>query len=134
MVKISANRLDMETKRLERPQMKNYTETLVTVTATATTTLDISSGNVFALAQAASITTLTITNIPTTGTVCSITIIRTHDNSATSWTITWPAAFKWASASAPTLTQTANSVDIITAITRDGGTTWFAFAAGLNMS
>ena len=52
MVKISANRLDMETKRLERPQMKNYTETLVSVTATTTTILDISSGNVFAIAQA----------------------------------------------------------------------------------
>ena len=134
MVKISANRLDMETKRLERPQMKNYTETLVTVAAATTTTLDVSSGNVFALSQAAAITTLSITNIPTSGTVCSITIIRTHDATGTTYGITWPAAFKWASATAPTLTQTANAVDIITAITRDGGTTWYAFVAGLNMS
>ena len=134
MVKISANRLDMETKRLERPQIKNYTETLVSVAAATTTTLDVSLGNVFAISQAAAITTLTITNIPTTGTVCSITIIRTHDATATTYGITWPAAFKWASATAPTLTQTANSVDIISAVTRDGGTTWYAFAAGLNMS
>ena len=134
MVKISANRLDMETKRLERPQIKNYTETLVSLSATSTTTLDVSAGNVFALAQGASITTLTISNIPASGTVCSITIIRTHDNSASTWTITWPAAFKWASATAPTLTQTANAVDIITAVTKDGGTTWYAFAAGINMS
>lgn len=134
MVKISANRLDMETKRLERPQIKNYTETLVSLSATSTTTLDISSGNVFAIAQAAAITTLTITNIPASGTVCSITIIRTHDATSTTYGITWPVAFKWASATAPTLTQTANSVDIITAMTKDGGTTWYAFAAGLTMS
>lgn len=134
MVKISANRLDMETKRLERPQMKNYTETLVTVAAVASTTLDISLGNVFALSQDTSITTLTISNVPATGTVCSITIIRTHDATATTFTIAWPAAFKWAAATAPTLTQAANAVDIINATTKDGGTTWFAFAAGLNLS
>lgn len=134
MVKISANRLDMETKRLERPQMKNYTETLVTVVAATTTTLDISLGNIFALSQAAAITTLTITNVPATGSLCSITIIRTHDATGTTYGITWPVAFKWASATAPTLTQTANSVDIINAMTRDGGTTWFAFSSGLNMS
>jgi hypothetical protein len=134
MVKISANRLDMETKRLERPQMKNYTETLVSLAAAATTTLDVSSGNVFAIAQATSITTLTITNIPISGTVCSITIILTHDATAASYTFAWPVAFKWASATAPTLTQTASAVDIITAVTKDAGTTGYAFAAGLNMS
>ena len=134
MVKISANRLDMETRRLERAQIRNYTETLVTVTATASTTLDVSLGNVFAIAQAVSITTLTISNIPASGSVCSITLVITHDATANSYTFAWPAAFKWSGASVPTLTQTANAVDIITAMTRDGGVTWFAFAGGLNMS
>lgn len=134
MVKISANRLDMETKRLERPQIKNYTETLVSVTATTSTTLDVSLGNVFAIAFSTSITTLTLSNIPTSGTVCSITIILTHDNTANSYTIAWPTAFKWAGATAPTLTQSANAVDIITAVTKDAGATWYAFVAGSNMS
>jgi hypothetical protein len=132
MVKISLSRLDMETKRLERPHFKNYTETYVSVTATATTTLDVSLGNVFDLSQATSITTLNITNIPVSGTVCNITIIRTHDTSYNSYTISWPVAFKWPGGVAPTLTQFLDSVDIINAVTKDGGTTWYAFSGGLN--
>lgn len=134
MVKISAARLDMETKRLERAQVRNYTETLVAVTASATTTLDVSAGNVFDLAQATDITTLTISNVPASGSVCSITIIRTKDATGTARTIAWPAGFNWPAATAPTLTQTTGCVDIITAVTRNGGTSWLAFVAGLNMS
>lgn len=134
MVKISANRLDMETKRLERAMMKNYTEAIVSVTATTTTTLDISQGNIFDLAQAVDITGWTISNIPSTGQLCSITIIRTKDATGTARAITWPASFKWAAATAPTLTQTTGAVDIISAFTKNGGTTWYAFAGGLNMS
>lgn len=133
MVKISAARLDMETKRLDRPQIKNYTETIVAVTASSTTTLDIANGNIFDLSHGTDITTLTISNVPATGTVCNITIIRTKDASGTARTITWPASFKWGGAVAPTLTQTAGCVDIINAFTKNGGTTWFAFASGLNL-
>ncbi len=133
MVKISANRLDMETKRLERPLVKNFTETVVTVTASATTTLDISLGNVFNMSQAVDITGWTISNVPTTGVICNITIIRTKDATGTARTITWPSSFKWTS-SAPTLTQTTSAIDIISAFTKDGGTTWIASASGVNFS
>jgi hypothetical protein len=133
MVKISANRLDMETKRLERPQMKNYTETLVTPSVAATTTIDVSLGNVFLISQNVSITTLTISNVPTSGTICSITLIRVHDATTTTYSITWPTSFKWVGGTAPTLTQTVGAVDIINAMTKDGGATWYAAAAGLDM-
>jgi hypothetical protein len=134
MVKISNFRIDLETARLERATIKYYAETVAVVDASASTTLDISTGNIFDLAHDINITTLTITNPSVSGNCTSITIIRTKDNSGTTRTITWPASFKWASGVAPTLTQSANAVDIITAFTKDGGTTWFAFAAGLNMS
>ncbi len=130
MVKISTNRLDMETKRLERALLKNYTETVVSVTASATTTLDISSGNIFNLSQAVDITGWTISNIPASGLACSITIIRRKDSTGTARAITWPASFKWAGGSSPTLGQTSDSVDIINAITINSGTTWYAFGSG----
>jgi hypothetical protein len=133
MVKISVNRLDMETKRVERPQLKNYSETLVTLSASATTTLDVSLGNIFAMSQDVDITTLSITNVPSTGTVCVITIIRTKDATATTRNITWPSSFTWSNGTIPTLTQTSSAVDIITATTKDSGTTWMGFVAGLNM-
>ena len=134
MVKISSARLDMETKRLDRPQIKNYTETLVAVTASDTTKLDVSTGNVFDLTHGTNITTLAFSNVPASGSVCSITIIRTKDATGTTRTIAWPASFKWPAATAPTLTQTTGCVDIIVALTKNGGTTWYAFASGLNMS
>lgn len=130
MVKISANRIDLETKRLERAQLRNYTETLVSVTASATTTLDLSTGNIFDLTHGTNITTLTLSNVPASGTLCSITIIRTKDATGTARTITWPASFKWPQGTAPTLTQTTGAIDVIVATTKNGGTTWFATVAG----
>ena len=134
MVKISNFRIDLENARLEQAVVKRYHETVSAVTASATTTLDITNGNVFTLAHGTNITVLNVTNPAASGTNTSITIIRTKDNSATTRTITWPAAFIWPGGTEPTLTQTANAVDIITAFTTNGGTTYFAFAVGLNMS
>lgn len=133
-MKLSKSRVDLENGRLEQAMIKQYHETVAAVNAAGTTTLDISTGNIFDLAHGTNITTLNVTNPTSSGNATSITIIRTKDNSGTARTITWPAAFKWSNATAPTLTQTANAVDIITAFTKDGGTTWYAFAAGTNMS
>lgn len=117
-----------------RPELRDYHETVQTVVAAGTTTINIESGNIVRLTQDTNITTLTITNPSPTNKSCSLTIVRVKDNTGTTRSITWPASFRWVSATAPTLTQTANAVDIITAFTTDAGTTWFAFAAGLNMS
>jgi|SRR5581483_12526772 len=132
-MKISKSRTDLETARLERATLKQYHEIGVPVNAASTTTFDISSGNVFLLSQATDITTVNVTNPNASGIMTSITIIRTKDNSGTSRAITWPAAFLFKGGVPPTLTQTANAVDIISAFTLNGGTTWVAFAS-LNMS
>jgi hypothetical protein len=105
-----------------------YAETSQSVTAVASTTITVTSGTVVYLSQATNITTLTISSAPTSGTSVALTIIRLHDATTNTYTITWPASVKWSAATAPTLTQTANAVDIITMFTRDGGTTWFATA------
>jgi hypothetical protein len=130
MVKISVNRMDMETKRLEHPNFKNYTETVVSVTASSTTTLDVSLGNIFNISQAVDITTLNITNIPVSGTVCNLTLIRNKDATITTRSITWPTAFKWADGIAPSLNQSVAAIDFITATTTDGGVTWYALHGG----
>ena len=133
MVKISRYRIDLENARLEQAGIKRYAETVSSLSADASTTLNIANGNVFALDHDTDITTLTISNGTASGNCTSITIIRTKDNSGTARTIAWPSSFQWESGSAPTLTQTANAVDIITASTKNGGTTWYAFAV-LNMA
>lgn len=110
--------------------LQSYLEVTQSVSASTTTTIDVTLGQMILLSHGTNITTLSFTNVPSTSNrTFSITIERTKDNSATARSITWPSSFKWASGTAPTLTSTANAVDIITAYTRDGGTTWRAFSS-----
>lgn len=112
---------------------KSYTENSIAVTAAATTTIDCSLGNVFAVAMNASITTLTINNVPASGRVYNMTLKLKQDGTG-SRSVTWPASVKWAGGAAPTLTSGANKVDYITLYTDDGGANWHGFVGGLNYS
>jgi hypothetical protein len=99
------------------------TTNAATITANVLT-LDLQTGCEFTIALTAAITTVTITNVPSTSKVTTVTMRFTADGTVRA--ITWPASFKWAGATAPTMTGTLNKVDILTARTYDGGTTWFA--------
>lgn len=98
--------------------------------SSGTLTLDCSVGNVFAVSLNASITTLSFSNVPSSGTAYSLTLAFTADGTAR--TISWPGAVKWPSGTAPTLTSTNAKVDTFVLTTYDGGTTWYAFVAGQN--
>lgn len=98
--------------------------------SSGTLTLDCSVGNVFAVSLNASVTTLSFSNVPSSGTAYSLTLAFTADGTAR--TVTWGSAVKWPSATAPTLTSTNAKVDTFVLTTYDGGTTWYAFVAGQN--
>jgi hypothetical protein len=98
--------------------------------SSGTLTLDCSVGNVFAVSLNANITTLSFTNVPSTGTAFGITLALTADGTAR--TVTWGSAVKWAGGNAPTLTSTNAKVDIFVLTTWDGGTTWYAMVGGQN--
>jgi hypothetical protein len=93
--------------------------------------IDCDLGNVFTLDLTENIITLNITNIPTSGKAIGITLILTADG--TQRTISWPASFKWANATAPTITATNAKKDAIVFMTYDAGTTFLAFVAGQNL-
>ncbi len=46
-------------------------------------------------------------------------------------TLTWPTSVEWAGGSVPSFTA---GRDILTFVTRDGGTTWYGFPSGRDMS
>lgn len=104
---------------------KNMREVQQSVTAVAATPIDWSLGGVVALAQAVDITSWVMTGLAAAGQAQVLTIIRKKDNTATARAITWPAGVKWPSGIAPTLTATANGVDIFTFITYDAGVTYY---------
>ena len=64
----------------------------------------------------------------------SITMYISANSSGTAYTIAWPSSVKWPGGTAPTLTNTANAVDIFVFTTYNGGTDWYGFIAGQDMS
>ena len=109
-------------------KIKDYSETVNALGSIAggTMTINLTLGNVVSATAAANITTITLSNVPASGTCSSFSLLATNFGA---FTITWPASFKWPAGTAPTLT--AAGVDILVFFTVDGGTTWYGNLAGL---
>jgi len=76
--------------------------------------------------------TYTFSNAASSGKVSSFTLKVIQGSTAR--TITWPSSVDWAGGSAPTLSTGDNDVDIFVFITYDGGTNWYGFTAGQDMT
>ena len=97
--------------------------------SSGTTTVDLSTGTNFSSTLSAN-TQFAFTSPASDGSVSAFTLKIVQDASASGYTVTWPAAVNWPSATAPTLTATASAVDYFVFITHDGGTNWYGFTAG----
>ena len=93
-------------------------------TAVAASDINLSSGNYFTRTISGT-TTLTVSNVPATGTAASFILDLTNGGSAT---INWWSGVKWAGGAAPTLT--ASGRDVLGFFTHDGGTTWTGLLVG----
>ena len=102
----------------------------VLVTSTASTAID-TQYNVTQLTLAATITTLTFTNVQSTDIAHMWTIVTL--GGGVGYSIAWPAAIKWPGATAPTVTTTSGKRDIYQFITYDGGTNIYAIIVGQNL-
>ena len=118
----------------EELKAKSYNETYAAVTSSgASTTVNCETGNAFShtLTEA---TTFTFSNPPASSTAYSFSLEVIQDASASGYAITWPTSVDWPSATAPTLTATASAKDVFVFYTRDGGTNWYGFTAGLALA
>jgi len=93
----------------------------------ATRTFDLTVANFFT-ATVDQASTFTFSNPPASGDFGSFVIELTNGGA---FTVTWPAAVDWPGGAAPTLT--ASGKDQLVFTTRDAGTTWFGFVAGLDI-
>ena len=114
-----------------RPDFKDYAETVSVIGGTGggTQDIDLTAGNVVTATVDTSANTFTFSNPSTSGKSCSFTLILTNGGSQT---VNWPGAVDWAGGSAPSLTS--SGIDVLTFFTVDGGTIWYGFPAGLDMS
>lgn len=124
------NPLDLEDAVLQRPEVKDYAETVNAIGSTGggTQDIDISAGNVVTATVDTSANTFTFSNPPATGKCGSFTLILTNGGSQT---VNWPGSVDWAGGTAPTLTTAGK--DVLTFTTVDAGTTWYGFLAGADM-
>lgn len=120
-----------EDNRVERPELKDYAETLTIANSGSSYTVNLENGNVFEITLTDNCT-FTFSNAPVSGKAGSFTLILKQDATGGRVT-TWPASIDWPNGNAPTLTTTANAVDILTFMTTDGGTLWWGFLSGGDM-
>jgi hypothetical protein len=113
---------------VQRATLKDYAvEGSAIGNAGATRTLDLENANFFSatLDQACD---FTFSNPPGSGDFGAFVLELTNGGA---FAITWPAAVDWPGGTAPTLT--AAGVDQLVFTTRDAGTTWLGFVAGLDI-
>jgi len=110
------------------------TEEFTAVTSSSNaTTVNSRDGTVFSHTLTEN-TTFTFSNPASSGKASGFSLKIVQDASASGYTVTWPAAVDWAGGTAPTLTSTASAVDQFVFYTHDGGTTWYGFLAGEDLS
>lgn len=115
---------------LSSKQFTAYRETVATPSISAgVLTLDLSTANVFKVTHNANITTLTISNPPSSGISCCFVLNLTQDATG-GRTITFPAACVKSGGTALSLSTTANKRNKIIFDTDNGGTTYDIALAG----
>lgn len=97
----------------------------------ASLTIDCSAGEVHDITLNAATVTLSFSNPPASGKPMNLFLYLRQDASG-SRVVSWPASVKWAGGSAPTLTTSANKLDIIELHSADGGANWRGRVYGLN--
>jgi len=131
--------VDMNSCVLREVEMRSYFETEGTVTYTGGMTqslsFDLSTGNVFVYTTTGSITTFTVTNIPSkANTAVGFTVVLTCGNSL--YSVTFDSFTSggpvWAGGTPPTASSTVGRTDIVSFVTYDAGTTWYGMVGGLN--
>lgn len=101
--------------------------------STGVLTLDMTNGNVFDVVLDENVTTVNFNNPPASGKVGNLSLFLKQDATG-GYSIVWPSSVKWASGTAPTLSTSANMLDILVFFTIDGGTNWYGSLGGVNFS
>jgi len=113
---------------VQRPTLQDYAvEGSAIGNVGATRTFDLAVANFFS-ATVDQASTFTFSNPPASGDFGAFVIELTNGGA---YLVTWPAAVDWPGGTSPTLTE--SGVDQLVFTTRDGGTTWFGFVAGLDI-
>ena len=119
----------------EELKAKSYNETYSSISSSSNAlVVNCETANVFEVVLSENITSTTFSNPPASGTAHTFAIKVKQDASASGYSLTWPTSVDWPNGTNPALTSSANAVDQFVFYTHDGGTTYYGFLAGRNLS
>lgn len=126
--------LDVADYELRQPKIKDYSEVVNALgNVTGATSIDLTLGNIVTATVTGDTTFSFVNPSVAANTASSFTLIlQNGGNFAITWPSGSPPEVWWGGGSTPTLTV--SGYDVITFFTTDGGSTWYGFPAGLNMS
>jgi hypothetical protein len=120
--------VQMADNNLIRPKLVDYAVKGVAKGNTGSAiTVDLVDGNFFS-ATVDQATTFTFSNPPASGEFGNFVLELTNGGA---FTVNWPGSVDWPGGTAPTLT--ASGKDQLVFTTRDAGTNWYGFVAGLDI-
>lgn len=112
-------------------RFQNYSETKATATLNAgTISVDFNSGLIQTVTLTENVTDITFANNNPDSDFSSSVTLRMIQDGTGGRTVTWPAAIIWPGGSSPTVTSTANAIDLYGFTTYDAGSTWYGFTLG----
>jgi hypothetical protein len=102
--------------------------TVIALTSSAgVVDIDLALGSYFTLTLTENITSITFSNLPGSGKGGTVMVQITQDSTPRS--VTWPASFKWAGASAGAVSTANGAVDVLAITSFDNGAMWMATLA-----
>ena len=131
--------VNLQDNTLSRIELLDYCERYVDLgdfaNKGAQIPIDLSTGQVFRTKLTLACSGLSVTNTPDNGNANAVGFSLLFVGDGTGRTMTWnigSTAAVWAGGTAPTYTSTNNKTDVYSFLSRDGGSTWFAFIGGQN--
>ena len=122
--------LDANDQSIERPHLIDVAEGYTDAgSRSAAASFDYQAGGWQKCVAIGNITSVAVTNPPASGRVGALTL-EIHQDGTGNRTIAWGPAFRFPGGTDFALSTAASAIDIFTLITRDGGTTWYAFEGG----
>lgn len=118
----------LSNKTLTKPVVNGSVQAFTTDSDGTTVTFDMSASNVHSVTLAGN-RTLAVSNVS----VGQAFVIRLIQDATGSRTVTWWSTIKWGSGTAPTLTTTANAVDVLGFICTSSGN-YDGYVVGMNLS
>ncbi|MEM2159501.1 MAG: hypothetical protein QXN55_00950 [Candidatus Nitrosotenuis sp.] len=128
---IMAGNINVNYNVVDKAILKSYGEPTTNASTAATYNIDLSVSNTHVVTLTDN-TVFTVSNFIPGAFTSSITLVLIQDATGGRTPI-FPSNFKWAGGTLPTFTTTSGGTDVLTIISTDGGSSWLAFIAGIDM-